>query len=40
VIFTHDDDMFGAAGEQGCMAFIRDSEGILVGLASRHPAEP
>jgi len=29
---------FGEAGWEEWMAFIRDSEGNLIGLASRHPA--
>jgi len=32
LIFTDDDGTFGGAGEQEWMAFIRDSEGNLVGL--------
>ena len=36
VIFTDEDGTFGAAGEQEWMAFVRDSEGNLVGLRSRH----
>jgi methylmalonyl-CoA/ethylmalonyl-CoA epimerase len=40
VINTDTDGIFGAAGFQEWMAFVRDSEGNLVGLASRHaPAE-
>lgn len=37
VIFTDADGTFGPAGWQEWMAFIRDSEGNLLGLASRHP---
>jgi len=38
VIFTDDTGMFGPAGAQEFMAFITDSEGNLVGLASQnHP---
>ena len=40
VIFTDDDGLFGAAGAEEWMAFITDSEGNLVGLASQHaPAQ-
>jgi methylmalonyl-CoA/ethylmalonyl-CoA epimerase len=39
VIFTDVDGHFGPAGAQEWMAFISDSEGNLVGLASQnHPA--
>jgi methylmalonyl-CoA/ethylmalonyl-CoA epimerase len=39
VIFTDRDGQFGPAGAQEWMAFITDSEGNLVGLASQnHPA--
>ena len=38
VIFTHEDDRLGPAGMAEWQAFIRDSEGNLVGLASRVPA--
>jgi methylmalonyl-CoA/ethylmalonyl-CoA epimerase len=38
VIHTDVDGVFGAPGEQEWMAFVRDSEGNLLGLASRHPA--
>ena len=34
-IFSDDDGLFGEADESERMAFIRDSEGNLVGLASR-----
>jgi methylmalonyl-CoA/ethylmalonyl-CoA epimerase len=36
LIHTDADGAFGPAGWQEWMAFIRDSEGNLVGLASRH----
>jgi len=40
VINTDTHGIFGVAGFQEWMAFVRDSEGNLVGLASRHaPAE-
>lgn len=32
VIFSHDDDTLGPAGTDEWMAFLRDSEGNLVGL--------
>lgn len=35
-IFTHEDDSLGPAGHEEWQAFIRDSEGNLVGLVSRH----
>lgn len=38
VIFTHEDDRLGPAGMTEWQAFIRDSEGNLVGLASLVPA--
>jgi methylmalonyl-CoA/ethylmalonyl-CoA epimerase len=34
LIFTHDDETLGPAGSEEWMAFIRDSEGNLVGLVS------
>ena len=34
VIFQHTDDSLGPAGHDEWMAFIRDSEGNLVGLVS------
>lgn len=34
VIFTHPDDSLGPAGKAEWMAFLRDSEGNLVGLVS------
>ncbi len=36
LIFTDSEGLFGEAGLEEWMAFIRDSEGNLVGLASRH----
>lgn len=38
VIFSHDDDTLGPAGTDEWMAFIRDSEGNLVGLVSHSPS--
>jgi hypothetical protein len=41
LIHTDADGAFGPAGWQEWMAFIRDTEGNLTGLASRHaPGEP
>jgi methylmalonyl-CoA/ethylmalonyl-CoA epimerase len=37
IIFTHEDDTLGPAGTEEWMAFVRDSEGNLVGLVSRAP---
>jgi methylmalonyl-CoA/ethylmalonyl-CoA epimerase len=37
VIFQHADDSLGPAGTDEWMAFIRDSEGNLVGLVSHSP---
>ena len=37
VIFTHTDDSLGPRGTDEWMAFVRDSEGNLVGLVSRSP---
>ena len=37
VIFTHEDDTLGPAGNDEWMAFVRDSEGNLVGLVERRP---
>jgi methylmalonyl-CoA/ethylmalonyl-CoA epimerase len=37
VIFSHPDDALGPAGTDEWMAFIRDSEGNLVGLVSHAP---
>lgn len=38
VIFVDEQGTFGNAGEEEWMAFLRDSEGNLVGLVSRHLA--
>jgi methylmalonyl-CoA/ethylmalonyl-CoA epimerase len=38
VIFTHQDDSLGPAGTDEWQAFVRDSEGNLVGLVSQLPA--
>lgn len=38
VIFRDADGQFGPAGEDEVMAFVRDSEGNLVGLAGRLPS--
>jgi len=35
VIFRHDDDTLGPAGTDEWQAFVRDSEGNLVGLVSQ-----
>lgn len=40
VIFRHTDDMLGPAGTDEWMAFIRDSEGNMVGLVSHQPIGP
>lgn len=40
VIFSHPDDVLGPAGTDEWMAFIRDSEGNLVGLVSHAPTPP
>jgi methylmalonyl-CoA/ethylmalonyl-CoA epimerase len=37
IIFSHTDDTLGPAGSDEWMAFIRDSEGNLVGLVSHAP---
>ena len=37
VIFTHQDDTIGPAGNDEWMAFIEDSEGNTVGLVSYEP---
>jgi len=37
LIHRDDDGTFGAAGEEEWMVFFRDSEGNLVGLATRRP---
>lgn len=39
VIFHHDDSKLGPAGADEWMAFIRDSEGNMVGLVSHNPPE-
>jgi methylmalonyl-CoA/ethylmalonyl-CoA epimerase len=36
LIHTDDDGAFGPAGAEEWMGFFRDSEGNLVGVASRH----
>lgn len=36
VIFQHEDDTLGPAGTDEWMAFVRDTEGNLVGLVSHH----
>ncbi len=38
LIHTDDAGLFGAPGTEEWMGFFRDSEGNLVGCASRHPA--
>jgi methylmalonyl-CoA/ethylmalonyl-CoA epimerase len=38
VVFTHEDDSLGPAGAQEWMAFVRDSEGNLVGLVEQRAA--
>jgi methylmalonyl-CoA/ethylmalonyl-CoA epimerase len=38
LIHTDADGLFGEPGWEEWMAFLRDSEGNLVGLASRHAA--
>ena len=37
VIFAHEDDALGPAGTDEWMAFVRDSEGNLVGLVEQRP---
>lgn len=37
VIFSHADDSLGPAGTAEWQAFIRDSEGNLVGLVEQRP---
>jgi methylmalonyl-CoA/ethylmalonyl-CoA epimerase len=37
VIFTHEDDTLGPAGTDEWHAFVRDSEGNLLGLVSQEP---
>ncbi|MET1152985.1 VOC family protein [Arthrobacter sp.] len=39
VIFRHADDALGPAGTDEWMAFVRDSEDNLLGLASHEPGE-
>lgn len=39
VIFSHADDTLGPAGTDEWMAFVRDSEGNLVGLVEQRPRE-
>ncbi|WP_203566517.1 VOC family protein [Aestuariimicrobium ganziense] len=39
-IFSDAEGLFGSPGEDERMAFLRDSEGNLVGLASRRPITP
>jgi methylmalonyl-CoA/ethylmalonyl-CoA epimerase len=38
VIFRDDEGTFGAAEHDEWMAFVKDSEGNTIGLASRHPS--
>ncbi|MEP6853217.1 MAG: VOC family protein [bacterium] len=38
LIFTHENDALGPAGSQEWHAFLRDSEGNLVGLVEHRPA--
>ena len=40
VIFGHDDDTLGPAGTDEWMAFVRDSEGNLLGLVEQRPRQP
>jgi methylmalonyl-CoA/ethylmalonyl-CoA epimerase len=40
VIFSHADDALGPAGTDEWMAFIKDSEGNIVGLVSHSPSSP
>ena len=40
VIFSHADDTLGPAGTDEWQAFVRDSEGNLVGLVEHRPAAP
>ena len=37
VIFTHEDDTLGPADTDEWMAFVRDSEGNMVGLVEQRP---
>ena len=39
LIFSHSDDSLGPAGMDEWMAFVKDSEGNTVGLASHHEPE-
>ena len=39
VIFTHEDDALGPAGQEEWQAFVEDSEGNTVGLVSFHPRQ-
>ena len=39
VIFVHDDDTLGPAGHAEVQAFVRDSEGNLVGLVGFEPPD-
>ena len=39
VIFRHDDATLGPAGTEEWMAFVRDSEGNLLGLVEQRPGE-
>jgi predicted enzyme related to lactoylglutathione lyase len=40
VIFSHADDVLGPAGTDEWQAFVRDSEGNLVGLVEQRPTSP
>ena len=40
LIFTHEDDSLSEAGTDEWQAFIRDSEGNLIGLVEQLPSEP
>jgi methylmalonyl-CoA/ethylmalonyl-CoA epimerase len=40
LIHTDEDGVFGTPGTKEWMGFIRDSEGNVVGVASRHPPAP
>ena len=37
LVYTHEDDRLGPAGTQEWMAFVRDTEGNLVGLVEQRP---
>ena len=39
VIFGHDDDTLGPAGTDEWQAFVRDSEGNMVGLVEQRPRD-